>query len=218
MSKEYSKKEGDCTLKQNYDDLNAMQMDVLREIGNIGAGNAATSLSVMLGQPVDMTLPKVNLVEFNDVAEAVGGAEALNYGVLINLSGAVDGMVMFILDKAFAHLMLNILMGEHFATFDEMDEMALSAIKEVGNILSAAYVKSISELTGLDIDMSVPYVAIDMAGALLSVPIIKFGTIGDKVLFIEENFKSNTDSVMSHMILFAEMESLNLILERLGLA
>lgn len=205
-------------MKQNYEDLNSMQMDVLREIGNIGAGNAATSLSVMLNQPVDMTLPKVNLVEFNDVADAVGGAESINYGVLLNLEGDIDGMIMFILDKKFAHLILNILMGEHFSHFDDMDEMALSAIKEVGNILSAAYVKSIAELTGLAIEISIPYVAIDMAGALLSVPIIKFGTIGDKVLFIEENFKSNEESVMSHMILFAEMESLNLILGRLGLA
>lgn len=204
--------------KKNYEDLNAMQMDVLREIGNIGAGNAATSLSIMLDQPVDMTLPKVNLVEFNDVANAVGGAEALNYGVLINLGGDIDGMIMFILDKSFAHLILNILMGEHFGNFDEMDEISLSAIKEVGNILSAAYVNSIAELTGLSIELSVPYVSIDMAGALLSVPIIKFGTIGDKVLFIEENFKSNEESVMSHMILFAEMESLNLILSKLGLA
>jgi chemotaxis protein CheC len=194
-----------------------MHMDVLREIGNIGAGNAATSLSVMLGQPVDMTLPTVNLVEFNDVADAVGGAEAVNYGVLLNLSGDVEGMIMFILDKAFAHLMLNILMGEHFQNFDEMDEMALSAIKEVGNILSGAYVNSLAELTGLQIELSVPYVAIDMAGALLSVPIIKFGTIGDRVLFIEENFKSNEASVASHMILFAEMDSLTVILGKLGL-
>jgi chemotaxis protein CheC len=194
-----------------------MHMDVLREIGNIGAGNAATSLSVMLGQPVDMTLPTVNLVEFNDVADAVGGAEAVNYGVLLNLGGDVEGMIMFILDKTFAHLMLNVLMGEHFQNFDEMDEMALSAIKEVGNILSGAYVNSISELTGLQIELSVPYVSIDMAGALLSVPIIKFGAIGDRVLFIEENFKSNEASVVSHMILFAEMDSLNLILGKLGI-
>ena len=194
-----------------------MQMDVLREIGNIGAGNAATSLSVMLGQPVDMTLPKVNLVEFDDVAKAVGGAESINYGVLVNLEGDIDGMIMFILNKEFAHLVLNILMGEMFGAFDEMDEIALSAIKEVGNILSAAYANALSQLTGLRIELSVPYVSIDMAGALLSVPIIKFGSVGDKVLFIEENFMGDIESVMSHMILFAELDSLNLILEKLGL-
>lgn len=205
-------------MSRNYDDLNDIQMDVLREIGNIGAGNAATSLSVMLDQPVDMGIPKVNLVEFNDVAEAVGGAEALTYGVLVNLCGEIDGMIMFMLDKDFAHLVLNILMGENFGNFEDMDEIALSAIKEVGNILSAAYINSISALTGLTIDLSVPDVSIDMAGALLSVPIIKFGTIGDKVLFIEKNFISHKESVKSQMILFAEMDSLNLMLSKLGLA
>ncbi len=205
-------------MNARYEDLSAFHMDVLREIGNIGAGNAATALSVMLGQPIDMTLPKVNLLEFNDVADAVGGPEALTYGVLLNLHGDIDGMIMFLLNRDFAHLILNILMGGAYESFDEMDELALSAIQEVGNILAAAYVKSIAELTGLFINVSVPQVSIDMAGALLSVPIIKFGTVGDKVLFIEENFQSPTQSVMSHMILFAEMKSLNLMLSKLGLA
>jgi len=204
-------------MNKSYDDLNPMHFDVLREIGNIGAGNAATSLSMLLDQPIDMTLPQVKLLDFNDVADQVGGAEALTYGVLLNLEGDVNGMIMFLLNKDFAHLVLNILMGEAFESFDEMDEIALSAIKEVGNILSAAYVKSIAELTGLFISISVPEVSIDMAGALLSVPIIRFGAIGDKVLFIEENFQSPEVTVQSHMILFAEMESLNLMLRKLGL-
>lgn len=204
-------------LNTSYDDLNPMHMDVLREIGNIGAGNAATSLAQMLNQPVDMSLPKVNLVEFNAVADAVGGPEALNYGVLINLEGDISGMIMFLLNKEFAHMVLNILMGEHYGTFEDMDEMALSAIQEVGNILSAAYVKSIAELSGLRIELSPPSVSIDMSGALLSVPIIRFGEIGEKVLFIEENFSSQDESVASNMILFAEIESLNLILGKLGL-
>ncbi|WRS26672.1 chemotaxis protein CheC [Oscillospiraceae bacterium MB08-C2-2] len=201
----------------SYEDLNAIHMDVLKEIGNIGAGNAATSLSQLLNQPIDMTLPQVNLVGFNECAEAVGGAEALTYGVLVSLDGDISGMIMFLLDVSFAHLMLNILLGESFVNFEDMNEMSLSAIKEVGNILSAAYVRSISELTGLHIDMSIPDVSIDMAGALLSVPIIKFGSIGDKVLFIEESFESGQESVQCNMILFAEMESLNLILQKLGL-
>lgn len=204
-------------MENSYDNLSAMHMDVLREIGNIGAGNAATSLAIMLNQKVDITLPTVNLVGFDEVSKAVGGAEALCYGVLVTLNGDIDGMIMFILDKKFAHKVLNVLMGQSFEDFDEMDEMSLSAIKEVGNILSASYVNSIAELADIRIELSVPYVSIDMAGALLSVPITKFGTIGDKVLFIEENFKSNNEHVMSHMVLFAEVESLNLILGKLGL-
>jgi len=200
-----------------YSGLNDVHMDVLQEIGNIGAGNAATSLSVMLSTPVDISLPKVNLVGFNEVAAAMGGAEATGYGVLVNLEGDIDGMMMFILDKRFAHQILNVLMGGMYENFDELDEISLSAIKEVGNILSAAYVNSIAELTGLRINLSVPFVSIDMIGALLSVPIVKFGAIGDKVLFIEEKFSSNRETVSSHMVLFAEIESLNLILRKLGL-
>lgn len=200
-----------------YSGLNAVHMDVLQEIGNIGAGNAATSLAVMLDAPVDISLPKVNLVGFNEVANEMGGAESVGYGILVTLAGDVDGMMMFILDKRFAHQVLNVLMGGMFEDFSELDEIALSAIKEVGNILSAAYVNAIAELTGLRIELSVPYAAADMIGALLSVPITKFGAIGDKVLFIEEAFNSKKETVSSHMILFAEIDSLNLILGKLGL-
>ncbi|MCL2068628.1 MAG: chemotaxis protein CheC [Oscillospiraceae bacterium] len=201
----------------SYESLNDMHIDVLREIGNIGAGNAATSLAMMLGQAVDMDVPSVNLMAFDDVRNAMGGAEAMTFGVLVPLHGEIDGMIMFLLDKDFAHLVLNILMGEHFKSFDDMDELAKSAIQEVGNILSSSYVNSIAELTGLRIEVDVPSVSIDMAGSLLSVPIIRFGEVGDRVLLIEETFRSNQESVKSNMILFAEIESLNLILTKLGI-
>ncbi|MCL2034218.1 MAG: chemotaxis protein CheC [Oscillospiraceae bacterium] len=200
-----------------YSGLNDTHMDVLQEIGNIGAGNAATSLSVMMGTPVDISLPKVNLVGFNEVADVMGGAESIGYGVLVSLEGDIDGMMMFILDKRFAHQILNVLMGGSYENFDELDEISFSAIKEIGNILSASYVNSIAELTGLRINLSVPSVSIDMIGAMLNVPIVKFGAIGDKVLFIEEQFCSNQEVASSHMVLFAEIESLNLILRKLGL-
>lgn len=204
-------------MEYSYDDLSAMHMDVLREIGNIGAGNAATSLSVMLNQPVDITPPKVNLVSAEEAAEALGGAEVVSYGVLVHLTDDIEGMIMFILDKQFAHKMLNVLMGQTYESFDDLDEMGFSAIKEVGNILSAAYINSIAELTGLRIDITPPFVSIDMVGSLLMIPAMRFGSVGDKVLFIEENFSSNQEKVLSHMILFAEMDSLNLMLGKLGL-
>ena len=201
----------------SYEGLSDLHMDVLREIGNIGAGNAATSLSMMLGQAVNMTLPRVHLLDFSEAQNAMGNAEALTYGVLLPLTGDISGMIMFLLDKEFTHLVLNILMGEMYQSFDDLDDMAMSAIKEVGNILSGAYVNSISDLTGLDITLGIPSVSIDMAGALLSVPLIHFGAVGEKVLFIEENFSSSEESVKSNVVLFAELESLNLILTKLGL-
>ena len=204
-------------MNQRYEDLNSVHIDVLREIGNIGAGNAATSLSMMLGQSINMTMPEVKLLSFDEAADAVGGAETLMYGVLLELAGDIRGTVMFLLDMNFAHLALNILMGETLETFDQMDEMSLSAICEIGNILSGSYVNSISELTGLNIELTVPAASVDMAGAMLNVPMTKFAKVGNKVMFIEEKFESSTQSVKSHMIMFAEIDSLNLILEKLGI-
>ena len=204
-------------MPNTFDTLNPLHMDVLKEIGNIGAGNAATSLSMMLDMPVDMDLPLVNLLDFSTVADSVGGPENLVYGVLVELHGEVEGIIMFLLDKVFAHRIVNILLGGVYENFEEMDDIALSAIRELGNILSCAYINSLAELTGLTITPTTPSVAIDMAGALLSVPIIKFGALGDQVLYIEETFKGRIQEVVSRMIMFTEVESLNLILSKLGI-
>ncbi len=200
-----------------YESLNEIHLDVLKEIGNIGAGHAATALSTMLSQKVDMTVPQISIKSFDEVAAALGGHEKLTVGVLVNLEGDVNGMVMFLLDKDFAHLILNVLLGMDYHDFDELGEMEVSAIKEIGNILTASYVNSIAQMTGLTIDLSIPSLAIDMAGALLSFPIIQFGSVGDQLLSIAESFVSESASVHSHMILFAEIDSLKKIMNCLGI-
>ena len=201
---------------ENYDQLNDMQIDVLQEIGNIGAGNAATALSMLLNEKVSISLPKIRLTDFDTAINALGGTEAMTVGVLVNYSGEANGIIMFLLDMEDAKSITNILMqgqGEE----DDLSELKLSAIQEIGNILGSSYINSISALTGLSIRISVPYTAIDMAGALMSVPIIEFGAIGDKVMFIEENFFSDTHSLISHIILFAEIDTLKTMMERLGM-
>lgn len=98
-----------------------------------------------------------------------------------------------------------------------MTELKLSAIKEIGNILGSSYINAIATLTGLQINLSVPYIAIDMAGAIMSVPIIEFGSVGDKIMFIEEVFSGRENDLRSNVIMFAQIETLKLIMERLGL-
>lgn len=203
----------------NYDELNDIQLDVLREIGNIGAGNAATALATILDEKVEITLPKVRITDFNTAVNALGGAETMTVGVLVNFDGEARGMVMFLLNMEDAKAIMSILIQED----DEEDpdgplsELKLSAIKEIGNILGSSYINSISTLTGLNIRISIPYIAIDMAGALMSVPIIEFGSVGDKVMFVEECFMAEEDKLSSNIILFAEIETLKIIMERLGL-
>mgnify|MGYP002408929203 CR=1 FL=1 len=204
---------------RTYDELNEMQIDVLREIGNIGAGNAATALASLLDETVEMTLPIVKITDFDTATNALGGAESMTVGVLVNFSGEANGMIMFLLNMEDAKDITDILVPLEEAEEDGkgLSELKLSAIKEIGNILSSSYVNSISVLTGLTIHLSIPYIAIDMAGALMSVPIIEFGSIGDSLMYIEERFKGATNNLRSHIIMFAEIDTLKIIMERLGL-
>ena len=197
------------------DDLSSQYFDVLKEIGNIGAGNATTALSTMLGGKVDMAVPKVRLMEFKDVGTTMGGEEQIVAGIYLVVQGDINGSIMFVQKKESAKAMIGKLMGMPSDNPDEFSEMELSALKEIGNIITAAYLNSIATLTNLTIYPSVPDVCIDMAGAILSVPAIEFGTIADKLLLIETDFTDDED-MAGFFILVPDAESYKKILHSLG--
>ena len=118
----------------DYGDLNEVQLDALKEIGNIGSGNAATALSSMLERMVNISVPKINVLDYNSVCDALGGPEELLVGILFSISGDVTGMIMFLLHKEFAHMVLNSLVGSEFDGYSELDEMDKSTIQEVGTL------------------------------------------------------------------------------------
>lgn len=197
------------------DNLNSMQIDVLKEIGNIGAGNAATALSKMIAKRIDMDVPKVNILEFKDVAELVGGPEAVVVGIYFKVSGDISGSIMFLLDKNSAKFLISLLMSVEGSS-DELSEMEISALQEVGNILAGSYLSSLSSLTGLSLIVSVPSLALDMAGAILSVPVILFGQVGDKVMLIETDFIEGSQHVKGNFFLIPDEDSYEILLKSLG--
>jgi chemotaxis protein CheC len=197
-------------------DLSNLQIDVLREIGNIGAGNAATALAKMLDKKVDMEVPKVRILGFKDVSETLGGAEMIVVGILLGVSGDIKGNIMFILRMEAAKVLVNILMGKPYDEDIEFDEMEISALKEIGNILAGSYLSSLSTLTNLHITPTVPELAIDMAGAILSVPAIEFGKAGDTVLYIETEFSEGSTKVVGDFFLVPDIESYGILLKALG--
>lgn len=201
----------------NLNQIDNMQYDVLREIGNIGAGNATTALSQMINSKIDMKVPKVDLLEFKELSEIVGGAEKLVVGILFTLEGQIDGMMMFMLDMDASRHLVKLLVGGSEDENKEFSEMELSALNEIGNIIAGAYLSSLSSLTNVLITSSVPYMAIDMAGAILSVPAIEFGKIGDKALLIETEFGDDDKAVNGYFILIPTLESYSVILSSLGL-
>ena len=198
--------------------IDYMQYDVLRDIGNIGAGNATTALSQMINTKIDMKVPNVELLEFKNLPDIVGGAEKIVVGILFTLQGSIDGMMMFMMDKPASRHLVNQLLGDNLKSeADKFNEMELSALNEIGNIIAGAYLSSLSGLTNLVITSSVPYMAIDMAGAILSVPAIEFSKIGDKALLIETEFGDDLKAVNGYFILIPTLESYGAILSSLGL-
>ncbi len=203
-------------MTKSIEELNTMQLDVLREIGNIGAGNAVTALSKLINKKVDMSVPRVKILEFKSLADVVGGADNLVAGILFDMSGDLTGYMMFMLEEKYAHVLVNILMGKELTDSSEFSEMDISALKEIGNILAGSYLSSLAMLTNLDISPSIPNLTIDMAGAILSVPAIEFGKVGDTVLFIETEFADGNNSVIGNFFLVPDVESYDVLLKALG--
>jgi chemotaxis protein CheC len=196
--------------------LNELQLDVLKEIGNIGAGNAATALAKLLNKKVDMAVPKVQILEFKKVPDLLGGADNLVVGILLNITGDINGYIMFMLEQKYARILVNMLMGKELKDICEFSEMDISALKEIGNILAGSYLSSLSSLTMLNIFPSIPDLTVDMAGAILSVPAIEFGKVGDTVLFIETAFLEHDYAVVGNFFLIPDVESYDILLKALG--
>ena len=197
------------------DNLNTIMLDVLGEIGSIGSGNAVTALASMLSKRIDMNVPQVKILEFKDAASILGGEEKLVAGIYLDLHGDVEGNIMFILDINSAINLTDMLLSRENHS-EELDDMAMSALSEVGNILASSYVSSLSTMTNLKIAVSVPYLAIDMAGGILSLPAIQFGQVADQILFIETMFAEGDSYVKGNLFLLPDMSSFEKILSGLG--
>ena len=162
-----------------------------------------------------MSVPQVKLLEFKELGEMMGGEELIMAGIYLGIEGDITGSIMFLLEKQAARHLVAKLMGMEVKG-EEFSEMELSALKEVGNIITGAYLNSLSTLTNLTIYPSVPDLTVDMAGAILSVPAIEFGAIGDKILLIQTQF---FDEIVldGYFILIPDLDSYGKILSALGI-
>ena len=190
----------------SFDELSSQYFDVLKEIGNIGAGNATTALAQMMGGKIDMSVPQVKLLDFKDVGDMMGGAEQIMAGIYLKVE-----------QNSARHLVSKMMMQEETGADEPLDEIQMSALKEVGNIIAGSYLNSLSQMTNLKMIPSVPYLAIDMAGAILSVPAIEFGVMGDSMLLIETQFFDEV-KLSGYFILLPDLEGYAKILTALGIS
>ncbi len=203
--------------KFSLDQVNEMYFDVLKEIGNIGAGNATTAISNMLNLKVNMEVPKVEFLTFQELPTAISAEEETVVGIYLEVESDIGGSMMFLLKMESARYLVNHLMGRPDDYAEEFNEMDLSAIKEIGNIISGSYLSALSTMTNMVITSSVPYLAIDMAAAILSVPAIQFGQYGDNALLIQTEFGDDV-KIQGFFILMPDVESYDKILTSLGIA
>ncbi|MCQ2526833.1 MAG: chemotaxis protein CheC [Lachnospiraceae bacterium] len=197
--------------------VTSQYFDVLKELGNIGAGNAMTALSQMIGSKIDMRVPQVKLLDFNELGGMIGGEEQIMVGVFLGVEGDITGSMLFLLELSSAkHLINKVMMGMGDPNSDELTDMERSAMQEVGNIITGAYLNSLAMITNLTIFPSPPSLTVDMAGAILSVPAIEFGIYGDKILMIQSQFFDDVE-IDGFFVLVPDIDSYAKILTALGI-
>lgn len=188
-------------------------LDLLKEISNIGAGNAAGSLSALIGQEVDISVPSCSMVGFNKIGDVLGGPENVLVGILVQMSGEFEGFILMMLELDDAAKTLKLLMNLDEVPGPDLTLDELEPMKEVCNILVGAYVSAITSMTGLKIIPSVPSMTMDMAMAIMNVPALVYGEVGEYVLVLDTKFRGvdKTENINGHFLLIPTIESFEIL-------
>jgi len=195
--------------------LTDRQKDTLKEMANICAGNAATSLSQLLNKKIEMNVPHVDFIPVSSVPEAVGGAEELVIGVVFQVFGDAPGVILLLFPQKDARVLAGVLTGKNDdgGIFTEMDQ---SAVKEAGSILTGAYLNTLTTFTQLGLIPSTPGIVMDMAGALIDDILIQLAAVTEYALLIDSEFIDAEKSVKGHFFLLPNPGSLETILSAIG--
>ena len=201
---------------KSYDDMNLQELDVMKEISSIGTSHAATSLSKLLQKEVRISIPEVNVLGYDETVSRIGEIEELVTATLVQMSNEVNGLMLFIFKLDLANVVLEKLIGKKYDSFDQMDELAYSALEEIGNIIICSYVNAFTQLVGVEIDLSVPSSTLNMLGGILTVPMAEYGYESDKLMYINAEFIMDGRKLSDGLLMLPDINSLNSILEKLG--
>ena len=201
---------------KSYKDLNGLELDTIREMGSIGMGNAATALSNMLGCEVRIDLPEVRIMGYKEAIDWIGGPEVITAGVLVHMSGELNGIMLSVQQMEFVNLVLERMIGQTVENYEELTELDSSALVEVGNIMISTFINALCSLADISTRLTVPAFGVDMQGAILAVPMAEFGGQSDYIMTIGANFICGGREVPSRLLLSPDIRSLNFLLKKLG--
>jgi chemotaxis protein CheC len=201
---------------KSYEDMNLLELDVMKEISSIGTSHAATSLSKLLQKEVRISIPEVSVLGYDETVNRIGDIEELVAATLVQMSNEVNGLMLFIFKLDLANVVLEKLIGTRYESFEQLDELAYSALEEIGNIIICSYVNAFTQLVGVEIDLSVPSSTLNMLGGILTVPIAEYGYETNKLMYINAEFIIDGKKLSDGLLMLPDIASLNGILERLG--
>jgi chemotaxis protein CheC len=187
------------------------ELDALRELANIGSGTAATSLSGLLGMPIDVAVPSASALPLADAIDAAGPAEQLVTGVAIALEGDLDGAAIMLFPDEDVRTLCGLL------GLEADSEMAASALGEVVNILGASYLGALGSLTGLHFDLGPPNTVYDMLGAILGSILSVSAGAGDVALMLDSALIIEGQSCSLSFLLIPTADGVDGLLAQLGL-
>jgi len=200
--------------------LTGAHIDILREIGNIGAGNAATALSTLLNKKIEMAVPRVQVATFAEMMELIGGPEQVVACVYLRVEGEAPGNMFFVLPPEQAERFVRRMTGDDSFSFQgEADELGCSALQELGNILAGSYLSALADFTQLALQPSVPALALDMIGAVLSFGLLEMSRAGDYAILIDTAIydeRRPKETIDGHFFLLPDPESFSTIFRALG--
>ena len=200
-------------------ELKKLQRDALREVANIGAGHAATALSTLTNRRIMITVPEVRVSRLEEVAEILGSPDDVVAAVLMHMMGDLTGRTLVLFPEQNARQLCDILLRKPIGTTKAYGEMEQSGLKEVGNILSSAYLNALSDFMGMMLVPSVPSLAIDLAGAVLTSAYMNFGYDRDYVFCVETEFvlEEPGTNLSGHYLLLPDLASLRAIFDAIRL-
>ena len=196
-------------------DLKELQFDALKEVANIGAGHAATALSQMTNKKIMISVPEVTVTPLEEVPEVLGHPEEGVAAVLMHMMGDLTGRTLLLFPEPSARALCDILLRRPAGTTTEFGVMEQSGIKEVGNILSSAYLNALSDFMGMMLVPSVPSLVVDLSAAVLTSTYLNFGTERDYVFCVESEFQFEGESsnLKGHFLLLPDLASLRAIFD-----
>lgn len=200
----------------DYGELKLQELDVMREISSIGSSHAATALSKLLQKEIRITLPQVHVLGYEDAVSRIGNIEEIVAATLVKMSGDVEGLMLFLFNMEFANTVLEKLLGRSFSSFEELDDLAYSALEEAGNIMICSYISAFAQLVNINIQLSVPSSTVNMLGGILTVPMAEYGYETDKLMYFNADFIMDDKRLSDWLLMLPDIKSLNDILEKLG--